>query len=129
MPVIRHMEVPTQSFSARSIYRTIVGDGDGSTPICIGIQSCEPGYQSALHSHPYLETITILSGQGEAWSEEVAETVQLEPGVTLAFLPNVKHRFWVSGSRQLEILGVHASPRRIVNIHEGDDRAAQADMR
>jgi quercetin dioxygenase-like cupin family protein len=118
MPVIHHNDVPTWSFSAGSTYRTIVGDEYGSTPIFIGLQRCEPGYRSVLHSHPYLETVTILAGQGEAWIEDADQVVRLEPGVTLVFPSNVRHRFWALETQSLEILGVHASPRRIVNVHE-----------
>lgn len=118
MPVVIHREVPARSFAAGSSYRTLVGDEDGSTPICVGLQSCEPGYASGLHSHPYLETITVLAGQGEAWIEGNDQVVRLEPGVTLVFPPNVRHRFWVSEGQPLEILGVHASPCRIVNDHK-----------
>ena len=118
MPVVLHAEVPAQSFAAGSTYRMLVGDDEGSTPICVGLQSCKPGYESVLHSHPYLETITVLTGKGEAWSEDTDRVVRLEPGVTLVFPPNVKHRFWVSGNQPLEILGVHASRRRIVVPHQ-----------
>jgi quercetin dioxygenase-like cupin family protein len=118
VPVVLHAEVPAQSFAKGSLYRMLVGDEEGSTPICVGLQFCEPGYESVLHSHPYLETITILTGQGEAWSEDAYQVIRLEPGVTVVFPPNVKHRFWVSGTQPLEILGVHASPRRIVVPHQ-----------
>lgn len=122
MPIIRHADVPARSFSAGSTYRMIVGDEKGSTPFCVGLQSCEPGYQTVLHSHPYLETITVLAGQGEAWSEDLAGIVRLEPGVTLAFPANIKHRFWALGSEPFQILGVHASPHRIVHVHEETER-------
>jgi quercetin dioxygenase-like cupin family protein len=118
MPVVLHAEVCARSFATGSTYRMLVGDEEGSTPICVGLQSCEPGYESVLHSHPYLETITIITGQGEAWSEDANQVVRLEPGVTVVFAPNVKHRFWASGSQPLEILGVHASPLRIVVPHQ-----------
>ena len=118
MPVVHHSEVPARSFASGSTYRLVVGDEQGSTPICVGLQLCEPGYRSVLHSHPYLETVTILAGQGEAWIEDVDEIVSLVPGVTLVLPPNTKHRFWALGSRPLEILGVHASPHRIVHPHE-----------
>ena len=26
-----------------------------------------PGYQTRVHSHPYVETLTVISGRGEAW--------------------------------------------------------------
>jgi quercetin dioxygenase-like cupin family protein len=115
MPIVIHREVPVRSFAEGSSYRMLVGDEDGSTPICVGLQTCEPGYASRLHSHPYLETITVLAGQGEAWIEDVDQVVRLEPGVTLVFPPNVRHRFWATESQPLQILGVHASPRRILN--------------
>ena len=118
LPIVLHMEVPARSFAEGSTYRLLVGDEEGSTPICIGLQCCEPGYESVLHSHPYLETITILIGRGEAWTEDIDQMVPLEPGVTVVFPPNVKHRFWVSGNQPLEILGVHASRRRIVVPHQ-----------
>jgi quercetin dioxygenase-like cupin family protein len=118
VPVVLHAEVLARYFAEGSSYRMLVGDEGGSTPIGVGLRSCEPGYESVLHSHPYLETITVLIGRGEAWSEDADQVVPLEPGVTVVFPPNVKHRFWVSGMQPLQILGVHASPRRIVHVHQ-----------
>ena len=111
--------MPREPFKGGATYQTIVGDHTDSTPspIRVGMQTSPPGYKTALHSHPYLETVTVLDGEGEAWLEG-SEVVSLEPGTTLVLPANVRHWFRATGTKPLVTLGVHASPRRIVNIHD-----------
>jgi quercetin dioxygenase-like cupin family protein len=99
-------------------YQTLVGDELGSTPVRVGIQTSTPGSKTLLHSHPYLEVVTVLEGQGEAWVEGTGKLVPLAPGVTLVLPANLKHWFRATGDRPLITYGAHASPHRIVNIHE-----------
>lgn len=117
MPVVYHSEVASEPFKGGASYQTLVGDEEGSTPIRVGIQTSPPGYRTPLHSHPYLETITVLEGRGQAWLEGRDGLVDLEPGVTLVLPANVRHWFGATGDRPLKTYGVHASPRRIVNVH------------
>src|SRR5262245_47585820 len=67
MPVLHLEDVAAEPFKGGASYQTLVGDAQGSTPIRVGIQTSPPGYKTPLHSHPYLETITVLEGEGEAW--------------------------------------------------------------
>ena len=80
MPVILHAVVPGELFQGGATYQTLVGDSQGSTPIRIGIQISPPGYRTSLHSHPYLQAITILEGQGEAWMEECDGLIRTDAG-------------------------------------------------
>jgi quercetin dioxygenase-like cupin family protein len=118
MPVVYHSDIAAESFKGGATYQTLVGDQKGSTPIRVGIQTSPPGYKSALHSHPYLETITVLEGQGEAWLQGSDELVELKAGVTLVLTPHLRHWFRATGDRPLKTYGVHASPHRIVNVHD-----------
>jgi transglutaminase-like putative cysteine protease len=88
MPVVIHANVPGEPFRGGATYQTLVGDAQGSTPIRGGIQSSPPGYRTPLHSHPYMETITVLDGEGEAWIEDRDELIPLKPGVTLVITPS-----------------------------------------
>jgi quercetin dioxygenase-like cupin family protein len=115
MPIIKHENVPQESFSGGATYQTLVGDAGGTTPVRIGIQTSPPGYRTRTHSHPYLEVVTVLEGQGEAWIDGEAGNVVLEPGVTLVFPANVRHWFQATGDAPLKTLGVHASPHRITH--------------
>ena len=119
MAVVYHDNVPHEPFRGGATYQTLVGDDLGSTPIRVGIQTSPPGYRTPLHSHPYLETITVLDGVGEAWLEGREEIVALAPGVTLVLEPNQRHWFRATGTGPLRTYGVHASPKRIVIVHEG----------
>ncbi len=69
--VIRESERPEVAFvgaPGAATYRTIIGDDTGEgLPIRTGIQTSQPGYQTRVHSHPYVETLTVISGRGEAW--------------------------------------------------------------
>jgi quercetin dioxygenase-like cupin family protein len=119
MPVVYQKDVPSELFRYGMTYQTLVGDEQGTTPVRIGIQTSEPGCKTPLHSHPYMEILTVLEGQGEAWMEGADHLISLHPGVTLVLPANHKHWFRATGERSLITYGVHTSPRRIVNIHDG----------
>jgi quercetin dioxygenase-like cupin family protein len=116
MPVVHVDEAAREPFKGGATYQTIVGDAEGSTPIRLGVQTSPPGYRTPLHSHPYLETITVLEGAGEAWIEGSETVVALHPGVTLVLPANVRHWFGATGEMPLVTLGVHASPLRVVEV-------------
>jgi putative monooxygenase len=121
MPVIRLETLPEESFTGGATYRTIVGDDTGSTPLRVGMQVSPPGYSTGIHSHPYLEVVTVMEGDGEVWIDGEGEPVAIGPGTTMVFPAGVRHSFRVTGNRPLKTWGVHASPDRIV------DRAPQGD--
>ena len=118
MPIVHHSDVPSEPFKGGATYQTLVGDAEGSTPIRIGIQTSPPGYRTPLHSHPYMETITVLEGEGEAWLEGQDDVVALRPGVTLVLPAHQRHWFRTTGCRVLKTIGVHASPHRVVDVHD-----------
>lgn len=117
MPIVELDDVAPEPFKGGATYQTIVGDNEGTTPVRLGVQTSPPGYRTALHSHPYMETITVLEGQGEAWIDDGRGVVGLKPGATLVLPPNVRHWFGATGDRPLVTLGVHASPHRVVDVH------------
>ena len=117
--VIRHAEQPTVPFAGGATYRPIIGDETGAgLPLRTGIQTSPPGYQTRLHSHPYVETLTVLSGRGEAWLDGEAARVALEPGVTVVLPANRPHVFRVVGDEPLVTLGIHTFGKRIVNYKD-----------
>lgn len=118
MPVVHHASVAPEPFKGGATYQTLVGDDGGSTPVRIGIQTSPPGYRTPLHSHPYMEVITVLEGRGEAWIEGSDETVQLKPGVTLVLPAGVRHWFGATAGEALRTYGVHASGVRVVDVHD-----------
>lgn len=114
--VIRETERPVVPFPGGATYRTLIGDDNGADiPIRTGIQTSEPGYATREHSHPYVETLTVLSGRGEAWLAGHPGTIAMEPGVTIAIAAGQVHGFRVVGGEPLVTLGIHASPKRIVD--------------
>src|SRR5215204_4357426 len=87
--VIREAERPVVPFVGGATYRAIIGDDTGEgLPIRTGIQVSPPGYQTRVHRHPYVETITVLEGVGEAWLDGDDRKVTLEAGVTIAIPAN-----------------------------------------
>ena len=118
MPVVQHAEVADEPFKGGATYQTLVGDADGSTPVRIGIQTSPPGYRTPLHSHPYMEVITVLEGRGEAWIEGSDQIVTLKPGVTLVLPAGVRHWFGATAGESLKTYGVHASGVRVVDVHD-----------
>lgn len=119
MKVVRLDETEVVSFGPGAVYQLILGDEQGSTPIRTGIQTSQPGYQTGLHSHPYMEVLFVLEGVAEAWTEGTEDQpVTLRAGDTIALPPDVPHAFRVVGDQVLRTLGIHASPRRIVNYRQ-----------
>ena len=66
MPVVELDNVPREAFKGGATYQTIVGDQEGSTPVGVGIQTSPPGYKTRRHSHPYMETVTVLGRPGRS---------------------------------------------------------------
>ena len=119
LTVIRHAERPTVAFTGGATYQLIIGDDTGAgLPIRTGIQTSPPGYQTALHSHPYAEVLTVLEGRGEAWLADQDGVVVLEPGVSITFPANRVHAFRVVGEQPLVTYGIHTVGKRIVNYVE-----------
>jgi quercetin dioxygenase-like cupin family protein len=117
--VIREAERPVVDFVGGATYRTIIGDDSGaSLPIRTGIQTSPPGYATRVHSHPYVETLTVISGRGEAWLDGEEGVVALEAGVTVVLPANRNHAFRVVGDKPLVTLGIHTHGKRIVNYKD-----------
>ena len=124
LTVIREEERPLVDFPGGATYRAIIGDDTGEgLPIRTGIQTSQPGYATRVHSHPYVETLTVLEGCGEAWLDGEPGTVAMEPGVTIVIPANRVHGFRVIGDRPLVTFGIHTFGKRIVNykqvLHSG----------
>lgn len=118
--VVRYSDTEIVSFGPSSNYRPIVGDNAGSTPLRTGIQTCEPGYEASAHQHPYMEIIHVLDGTLEFWMDNAPhETVLLSRGDTIEIQPQAWHGFRVSGNATARLLGIHASPHRIVHYKSG----------
>jgi quercetin dioxygenase-like cupin family protein len=114
--VIRDSERPVVDFPGGATYKTLIGDDNGADiPIRTGIQTSQPGYATRVHSHPYVEVLTVLSGYGEAWRDGEAGTIAMAPGVTISIPPNTAHGFRVLGDAPLVTYGIHTHPKRIVN--------------
>ena len=117
--VIREEERPVVDFVGGATYRTIIGDDTGvGLPIRTGVQNSPPGYATRVHSHPYAETLTVISGRGEAWLDGEGGVVAMEPGVTVVLPANRAHAFRVIGDAPLVTLGIHTFGKRIVNYKD-----------
>ena len=117
--VIREDERPVVDFVGGATYKTILGDDTAAgLPIRTGIQTSPPGYQTRVHSHPYVETLTVIEGRGEAWLDGEPGSIALEPGVTVVLPANRNHAFRVVGDAPLVTLGIHTFGKRIVNYKD-----------
>ncbi len=118
--VIRLTDTEIVSLGPSSNYRPIVGDDLGTTPVRTGIQTCLPNYEVPLHCHPYMEIIHIIEGTLEFWLEDaINETELLCRGDSIEIQPSAWHAFRVKGNETVRLLGIHASPRRIVEYKSG----------
>ena len=116
--VVRLEDTEIVKFGPDAHYQLILGDDAGTTPVRTGIQTSQPGYATRVHSHPYVETLTVIEGRGEAWLDGEAGTVALEPGITIVIPAGRVHGFRVLGDRQLVTLGIHANGKRVVHYKE-----------
>ena len=88
LTVIRHAERPTVEFPGGATYQPIIGDDTGAgMSIRTGIQTSLPGYRTRLHSHPYVEVLTVIEGRGEAWLDGEDGVVASSPGCRSRFQP------------------------------------------
>lgn len=102
-------------FSPLSHYNPLVDRGE--TPVFMGIQTCEPGYQVGAHWHPYTECLMVLEGEAFAWLiGKEDEGLYARAGDIIELPPIVPHAFRTSGNSTLRVLGVHCSPVRIVHF-------------
>jgi mannose-6-phosphate isomerase-like protein (cupin superfamily) len=112
--IIRLADVEPVSFGPLSHYQRLTGD-DG-LPVFTGVQTCEPGYTTPLHWHPYVECLFVLEGRLEAVLEgQEEQPVRLGPGDMIALPACIPHLFRNDGDTILRIIGIHASPTRIVH--------------
>ncbi len=119
LTVIREDERPVVPFPGGATYRTLIGDDNGGDiPIRTGIQTSQPGYATRVHSHPYVEVLTVLEGKGEAWLDGEDGTVAMQPGVTISIPAGRVHGFRVLGDQPLVTYGIHANAKRVVNYKD-----------
>ena len=121
--VIHEADRALVDFPGGATYRTLIGDDNGADiPIRTGIQTSQPGYATRVHSHPYVEVLTVLEGNGEAWlvGPDGGEdgTIAMEPGVTISIPAGRVHGFRVLGDKPLVTYGIHTFPKRIVNYKD-----------
>ena len=120
-PEVPFIGAPAVGGPGAATYRAIIGDDTGEgLPIRTGIQTSQPGYQTRVHSHPYVETLTVISGRGEAWLDGGAARIALEPGMTVVLPADRPHAFRVVGDEKLVTLGIHTFGKRIVNYKDAE---------
>lgn len=118
----RLAEAEPVSFGPLADYRLLIGDGE--TPIRTGVQTSAPGYEAPMHSHPYVELLFIVEGEAEAWLQGGEDApISLKAGDCIALPANVPHAFRTVGDRPMRLLGIHHSPRRVVNYLDGESDA------
>lgn len=112
--IARLAETDSVSFGPLSHYQRLAGE-DGM-PVFTGVQTCQPGYATPLHWHPYVEYLFVLEGTLEAWLEGQADSpARLSQGDMIALPACTPHIFRNAGDTTLRIIGIHASPTRIVH--------------
>src|SRR5690349_7291740 len=103
-PTIARLETSEKiSFGPLSHYQALI-NGDGG-PVFTGVQTCEPGYQTALHHHPYVECLFIIQGTMHAWMEGGQDSpVELRPGDMISLPAGEAHAFRNPGPGVLRLL-------------------------
>lgn len=113
--IARLRDADAVSFGPLAQYQRLTGD-DG-LPVFTGVQTCRPGYATALHWHPYVEYLFILDGTMEACLDGQKDgPARLQAGDMIALPACTPHKFRNAGESDLRLLGIHVSPIRIVHI-------------
>jgi mannose-6-phosphate isomerase-like protein (cupin superfamily) len=113
--IARLSEAEAVSFGPLAQYQRLTGD-DG-LPLFTGVQTCHPGYATPLHWHPYVEYLFVLHGIMEAWLDgQQDHPARLHAGDMIALPACTPHIFRNAGEGELRLLGIHASPMRIVHV-------------
>jgi mannose-6-phosphate isomerase-like protein (cupin superfamily) len=119
LTVVRQADRPVADFGGGATYHTIVADDNcADVPVRTGVQTSPPGYATRVHSHPYVEILTVLAGRGEAWLEDRPGVVVMEPGITVVVAPHTRHAFRALGEEPLVTYGVHCNGKRIVQYQD-----------
>ncbi len=119
--IVRLAQTETVPFAPDSFYNPILPGEEAGFPIRVGIQTAEPGYEPGLHAHPYVEILHILEGSVEVWLEGGEdERTRLEAGDTVALPANRRHNFAAVGAGPMRLMGIHLSPKRIVDYRDGE---------
>ena len=116
LKVTHYDDVPVEEFPGGAQYKTLVNENSDDAQLVAGIQVSPPGYSTPNHSHPYVEIITVIEGEAEAWSDGSVEPIYVGPGGTVIFPANECHGFRVVGDRPLKTYGIHISKSRIVEM-------------
>ncbi len=116
LKVTHYNDVPAEEFPGGAQYRTLVEEKSDDAELVAGIQVSPPGYSTPNHSHPYVEIITVIEGEAEAWSDGSAEVISIGPGGTVTFPANEYHGFRVVGESPLKTYGIHISKSRVVEM-------------
>jgi mannose-6-phosphate isomerase-like protein (cupin superfamily) len=112
--IVRLSEASSVPFGPLSHYQRLTGE-DG-LPVFTGVQTCQPGYATPLHWHPYVECLFVLEGTMEAWLEGQQDSpALLSEGDIIALPACAPHMFRNAGHGVLKLLGIHSSPTRIVH--------------
>jgi len=121
--VVRLAEQVDVNFGPLSTYRRLVGGGE--VPAFTGIQSCEPGYMTRMHWHPYVELLFVIEGEAIVYLEGGEDGAErLGAGDMVALPPDIPHVFGNAGTETLRILGIHTSAERVVNFTDGTQTGA-----
>ncbi len=107
-------------YGEQSDLRVLVGDESQSTPIRVGVQTCQPGYSVPVHCHPYIEYLIVLEGSAQFQIEvDGIQTVALQQGDAVELQPDIWHAFATDPERVTRLMGIHISSERVVTYKPG----------
>jgi quercetin dioxygenase-like cupin family protein len=81
-----------------------------------------PNFKIPLHTHPFSEVITVLSGTfWNAMGDDTEKGVMLKPGSLLVLPANHTHRVWTTDEETI------TGPRDITFVNPADDPRKKAE--
>jgi quercetin dioxygenase-like cupin family protein len=105
---IVHSERPVVPSPSGLPTQHLVCQETGSSSIFVGQQWLQPGDRVYRHSHPCEESVTFLSGSGDATMGN--ETVEIAAGTSLFFPAGLLHGFRNTGTEVMHVIVVFPVP-------------------
>lgn len=121
MIVVDHRTQELASWRPGNTTRLNIGAQTGATKLCIAEQWFEPGTGAPTHTHfDTEETITVLEGRAEVWSD--GERAELGALMTVILPPHSHHGFRNIGEGTLHIWAAY-SDAAVRTVYDDDPGA------
>ena len=105
-------------------YSDLIGDGSKAGPVVSRVK-LPPNFKIPLHTHPFLEVITVLSGGFGAADSDTDKGEVLKAGTVLLVPANHSHRVFTTDQETIFQIS-YTGPFEITFVNPADDPRKKA---